>query len=334
VFEPRVAVVGATGAVGNQLLRILEERKFGVSNLRLLASKRSAGTEIEVFGDVISVSELREDSFENIDIAFSAAGTDVARWFAPHAVKSGATVIDKSSAWRYEDDVPLVVPEINGQDLESHEGIISCPNCSTIQLVMALNPIHLRYPIRRVITSTYQAVSGAGALAMEELRQQTSDIVKGEVAEVNELPQQIAHNVIPEVETFREEDGYTSEEWKMAVETRKIMHEPNLPISATCVRVPVFRGHSEAVNLEFDNPVDPDSIRQILRESTGIVVLDDPASHIYPTPLMVEGKDEVLVGRIRRDASNPNGIVMWVVGDNLRKGAATNAVQIAEKIVR
>tara|TARA_B100001123_G_C15290710_1_gene1017339 strand:- start:891 stop:1895 length:1005 start_codon:yes stop_codon:yes gene_type:complete len=334
VSEPRVAVVGATGAVGNQLLRILEERNFAISDLRLLASKRSAGIEIEAFGDVISVSELQEDSFEGIDIVFSAAGTDVARWFAPYAVKSGATVIDKSSAWRYEDDVPLVVPEINGQDIESHKGIISCPNCSTIQLVMALSPIHLRHPIRRVIASTYQAVSGAGALAMKELRQQTIDIARDEATEINELPQQILHNVIPEVETFREEDGYTSEEWKMAVETRKIMHEPNLPISATCVRVPVYRGHSEAVNLEFDHPVDPNSIRQVLQESPGIVVLDDPATHTYPTPLMVEGKDEVLVGRIRRDSSNPNGIVMWVVGDNLRKGAATNAVQIAENIVR
>ena len=335
VKAPNVAVVGATGAVGGVLLGILAERGFPIGELRLLASERSAGRRIDFDGRSHVVEELREDSFSDIDLVFSAAGGGVARWFAPHAVAAGATVIDKSSAWRYESDVPLVVPEVNGDELARHRGIIACPNCSTIQMVMALAPIDAEFPIQRVVASTYQAVSGAGAAAVSELSQQISDISRGRTPRADVLPRQIAQNVVPEVETFRPEDGYTSEEWKMAAETRKIMRRPQLKISATCVRVPVARGHSESINLEFDRPVDVDAVRELLANADGVQVVDAPMDDPprYPTALDADGNDSVWVGRIRRDVSTEHGLCLWVVSDNLRKGAATNSVQIAEQLL-
>lgn len=332
---PNVAVVGATGAVGGVLLGILAERRFPIADLKLLASKRSAGRSISFRGRDHLVEELGEDSFGGIDLVFSAAGGSIARWFAPHAVAAGAVVIDKSSAWRYESEVPLVVPEVNGDELARHRGIIACPNCSTIQMVMTLAPIDREFPLSRVVASTYQAVSGAGAAAVAELAQQISDISGGRTPQAAVLPRQIAQNVVPEVETFRPQDGYTSEEWKMAAETRKIMQRPELRISATCVRVPVARGHSESINLEFDQPVDVDAVRELLANAPGIQVVDAPFDEPprYPTALDADGNDSVWVGRIRRDVSTENGLCLWVVSDNLRKGAATNSVQIAEQLL-
>ena len=328
--DPVVAVLGATGAVGGVVLDVLAERDFPLRELIPLASSRSAGKTITFRGDELTVREATPDAFDGIDLVLSAVGATASRELAPHAVKAGAVVIDKTSAWRYDDDVPLVIPEVNPGDIDRHHGIISCPNCSTIQMVMALAPIERAYGIQRVIASTYQSVSGAGAAAMRELTRQTAAVAAGEAPAVEVLPRQIVHNVVPEVESFRPEDGYTSEEWKMAAETRKIMHLPDLRISATCVRVPVYRAHSEAVTIECTRPVDPDGVRKVLSEFPGVTVVDDIAASSYPTALDAGGNDEVWVGRIRRDTSADNGIVMWIVSDNLRKGAATNSVQIAE----
>jgi aspartate-semialdehyde dehydrogenase len=330
VADPVVAVLGATGAVGGVVLDVLAERDFPLRELIPLASSRSAGKTITFRGDELTVREATPAVFEGIDLVLSAVGATASRELAPHAVKAGAVVIDKTSAWRYDDDVPLVIPEVNPGDIDWHHGIISCPNCSTIQMVMALAPIERAYGIQRVIASTYQSVSGAGAAAMQELTLQTAAVAAGEAPTVEVLPRQIIHNVVPEVESFRPEDGYTSEEWKMAAETRKIMHLPDLRISATCVRVPVYRAHSEAVTIECIRPVDPDGVRKVLSEFPGVTVVDDIAASSYPTALDAGGNDEVWVGRIRRDTSADNGIVMWIVSDNLRKGAATNSVQIAE----
>ncbi len=325
-----VAVVGATGAVGRELLSVLEQREFSIDQLRLLASSRRNGRTITFRGKDIPVEPATPESFKGVDLVFSAAGTSVSRELAPKAVEAGAVVIDKSSAWRYEDDIPLVVPEVNGGDVASHRGIIACPNCSTIQMVVALAPVHREHAIDRVVVSTYQSVSGAGAGAMLELGAQAEAIVGGQEPKIDILPRQIAFNVIPEVETFRPEDGYTSEEWKLANETRKIMHAPEMRISATCVRVPVYRGHSEAVNMEFSEPVSAAEVREILAGAPGVKVVDDISSGSYPTALDAVGNDDVWVGRIRDDVSTDHGVVFWVVSDNLRKGAATNAVQIAE----
>ena len=325
-----VAVVGATGAVGRELLSVLEQREFSIDQLRLLASNRRNGRTINFRGRDIPVEPATPESFKGVDLVFSAAGTSVSRELGPKAVEAGAVVIDKSSAWRYEDDVPLVVPEVNGDDVASHQGIIACPNCSTIQMVVALAPIHREHAIDRVVVSTYQSVSGAGAGAMLELDAQAEAIVGGQEPEIDILPRQIAFNVIPEVETFRPEDGYTSEEWKLANETRKIMHAPDMRISATCVRVPVHRGHSEAVSAEFSEPVSATEVRRILSGAPGVKVVDDISNGAYPTALDAAGNDDVWVGRIRDDVSTDHGVVFWVVSDNLRKGAATNAVQIAE----
>ena len=325
-----VAVVGATGAVGQELLSVLDQREFSIGQLRLLASSRKNGRTINFRGKDIPVEAATPESFEGVDLVFSAAGGSVSKELAPKAVEAGAVVIDKSSAWRYEDHIPLVVPEVNGDDVASHQGIIACPNCSTIQMVVALGPIHREHPIDRVVVSTYQSVSGAGAGAMLELGAQAEAIVGGDNPEIDVLPRQIAFNVIPEVETFRPEDGYTSEEWKMANETRKIMHAPDMRISATCVRVPVYRGHSEAVSVEFSEPVSAAEVREILSNASGVKVVDDISNGAYPTALDAAGNDDVWVGRIRDDVSTDNGVVFWVVSDNLRKGAATNAVQIAE----
>ena len=324
-----IAVVGATGAVGRVFLNILEQRAFPVNHLRLLASRRSAGARVQVAGQEFEVQEATEDSFRNIDFAFISAGASVSRRFVPAAVNSGAVAIDKSSAYRMDPAVPLVVPEINGQDVEDHRGIIATPNCSTIQMVMALYPLHRVNPIRRVIVDTYQAASGAGAAAVQELTDQAQAMLTGAPANANAMPHTLAFNLFPHIDDFLD-DGYSKEEEKMINETRKILHDPYMGISATCVRVPVYTCHSEAVHLEFERPMDPAEAVQLLDEMPGVTVLHDS----YPMPLDLAGTDDVYVGRIRRDPSIDNGLALWIVADNLRKGAALNALQIAEEVVR
>ena len=330
----RVAIVGATGLVGGEFLKVLEQRMFPMDDLRLFASDRSAGKMLSYMGQQLEVAETTEDSFSGVDIALFSAGADISLRFAPIAARAGAVVIDNSSAFRMDPQVPLVVPEVNAQDIRSHGGIIANPNCSTIQLVVALNPLHEVSPIKRILVSTYQAVSGTGAAAMEELRQQTAQMMEGEEERITPraYPHQIAFNAIPFVESFLEND-YTTEEWKMVQETRKIMHDPDMPICATCVRVPVYIGHGEAVNVEFGQPMSPQEARDILSGAPGVKVLDSPKDGLYPLPISSVGTDDVFVGRIRQDISHPNGLAMWVVADNLRKGAALNAVQIAEVVV-
>ncbi len=324
-----IAIVGATGAVGRVFLNILEQRSFPVNHLRLLASRRSAGARIQVAGQEFEVQETTEDSFRNIDFAFISAGASVSRRFVPAAVNSGAVAIDKSSAYRMDPAVPLVVPEINGQDVEDHRGIIATPNCSTIQMVMALYPLHRVNPIRRVIVDTYQAASGAGAAAVQELTEQAEAMLTGTPSHANAMPHTLAFNLFPHIDDFLE-DGYSKEEEKMINETRKILHDPYMGISATCVRVPVYTCHSEAVHLEFEHPMNPAEAAQLLDEMPGVTVLRDS----YPMPLDLAGADDVYVGRIRRDPSIDNGLALWIVADNLRKGAALNALQIAEEVVR
>ena len=324
-----IAVVGATGAVGRVFLNILEQRAFPVNHLRLLASRRSAGARVQVAGQEFEVQETTEDSFRNIDFAFISAGASVSRRFVPAAVNSGAVAIDKSSAYRMDPAVPLVVPEINGQDVEDHRGIIATPNCSTIQMVMALYPLHRVNPIRRVIVDTYQAASGAGAAAVQELTDQAGAMLTGAPANANAMPHTLAFNLFPHIDDFLD-DGYSKEEEKMINETRKILHDPYMGISATCVRVPVYTCHSEAVHLEFERPMDPAEATRLLDEMPGVTVLHDS----YPMPLDLAGTDDVYVGRIRRDPSIDNGLALWIVADNLRKGAALNALQIAEEVVR
>jgi aspartate-semialdehyde dehydrogenase len=329
VSHVNVAIVGATGVVGQAFIAILEQRRFPVRELRLLASDRSVGRQVRVGDREYTVAEATEDAFEGIDLALFSAGTDVSARLAPAAVRAGAVVVDNSAAFRMHEDVPLVVPEVNPQDLATHRGIIANPNCSTIQMVVALNPLHRVNRIRRVIVSTYQSVSGAGAPAIDELREQLRAWVEGAPLQARAFPHQIACNVLPHIDVFLD-NGYTKEEWKMVQETRKIMHEPTLPVSATCVRVPVFVGHAEAVTVEFEQPFPPDEVRAILRKAPGVVVVDEPSQARYPLPTDVAGTDPVYVGRIRADASHPNGVVMWIVADNVRKGAALNAIQIAE----
>jgi aspartate-semialdehyde dehydrogenase len=331
----RVAIVGATGLVGGEFLKILEERKFPMDSLRLYASDRSAGKRLSFMGEDLVVEETSDDSFNNIDIALFSAGGDISKRFAPIAARAGAVAIDNSSAFRMDPEVPLVVPEVNPNDIDTHKGIIANPNCSTIQMVVALDPLHRVNPIQRIVVSTYQAVSGTGAAAVEELREQIANIVEGRQDEVapKAYPHQIAFNALPFVESFLDND-YTTEEWKMVQETRKIMHEPDLPVCATCVRVPVYTSHGEAVNVEFSQPMTPEEARELLSSSPGITVQDNPKGDLYPLPVSAAGTDDVFVGRIRRDFSHPKGLAMWVVADNLRKGAALNAVQIAEAMVR
>ena len=330
--KPTVAIVGATGVVGQEVLKVLAERDFPLADLKLLASGRIPGRSLRFRGEEISVEEAVASAFNGVDIVFCAAGTSVSEELVPKAVEAGAVVVDKSSAFRYRDDVPLVVPEVNGADVSWHKGIIASPNCSTIQMVVALAPLHKAHPIRRVVVSTYQSVSGAGAEAMAELEAQSRAVLAGTNPTVTYLPRQIAFNVVPEVETFRQEDGYTTEEWKLATETRKIMHAPDMRIAATCVRVPVYRAHSEAVTVEFDDHVSVEEATEILKAAPGVKVIEGIGKGMYPTALDADGNDDVWVGRIRQDVSSPNGLVMWVVSDNLRKGAATNAVQIAEAL--
>ena len=324
-----VAVAGATGAVGNQMIRCLEERDFPVKNIKFLASARSVGKTLPFKGTPIAVEELKEDSFKDMEIALFSAGASTSLKFAPQAAKAGCVVIDNSSAFRMEPDIPLVVPECNPHRVINGPGIIANPNCSTIQMVVALKPIHEKVRIRRIIVSTYQAVSGTGQKAVVELRNQITDLLAGKEPEIKVYPYQIAYNCLPHIDVFLEND-YTKEEMKMVNETRKILEDDSIRISATTVRVPVFYSHSEAVYIETDKKITPQEVKDLLRSAAGVVVLDDVANKVYPLALTAEGKDEVFVGRIREDISHEKGIAMWVVSDNIRKGAATNAVQIAE----
>jgi len=328
-----VAIVGATGMVGQEFIRVLEQRNFPMASVRLYASDRSAGKKLYVGHEEIVVKETAPDSFQHVDIALFSAGSEISKHFAPIAAKSGALVVDNSAAWRMEPTVPLVVPEINPEDIKWHKGIIANPNCSTIQMVVALYPLHKVNPIKRIVVSTYQSVSGTGSAAMEELTIQAKLALEGQNVVPHVYPHQIAFNLLPEIDVFLD-SGYTKEEWKMVEETRKIMHADDIAISATCVRVPVFIGHSEAVNVEFTDPMAADEARRILARAPGIKVLDDPSVSLYPIPWLAAGTDDVFVGRIRADASHPRGLVMWIVADNIRKGAALNAVQIAEEAIR
>lgn len=331
-----VAILGATGAVGEELLGLLHERDFPIDNLRLLASARSAGKKIPYANGELAVEEVGPDSFRDVDLAFFSAGGSISRQWVSHAVESGALVIDNTSAFRLDPIVPLVVPEVNGRVCFDHQGIIANPNCSTIIMVVALAPIHREAKIKRVVVSTYQAVSGAGVAGMQELEDQVAAHVKGEPIQAKYLPvsslpkhHQIAFNVIPHIDVFDELD-YTREEWKMVHETRKIFGEETMAISPTTVRVPVFRSHAESINIETELPISVERVKEVLREADGVIVQDNPREMEYPMPLHTSGKDEVFVGRIRKDPTIPNGINLWVVGDQIRKGAALNAVQIAE----
>ena len=330
--QPNVAIVGATGLVGREFIKILDERKFPMASIRLLASARSAGKRLQVNGDQVEVEELTENSFKGVDIALFSAGSGISNEFSPVAAGNEAVVVDNSSAWRMEPSVPLVVPEVNPEDVWKHDGIIANPNCSTIQLVVALKPVHQVNPIKRLIVDTYQSVSGAGGVGVEELERQTVALAQGKPIETKAFPHQIAFNVLPENGPLLE-NGYFGEEWKLIQETRKILHAPDMAVSATAVRVPVYVGHSEAVHMELTDPMTAQELREILAGAPGVEVVDDPANHIYPLALDAAGADNVLVGRIRKDVSHPKGMAMWVVGDNLRKGAATNAVQIAEILI-
>ena len=322
-----LAVVGATGMVGRTFLKVLKERNFPIDNLYLMASKRSAGTKVEYDGKEYVVEELTEHSFDKpIDIVLFSAGGSTSEKFAPIAAAHGVIVVDNSAQWRQDPKVPLVVPECNPEDISWNSGIIANPYCSTIQAVAVLKPLDDKYKIKRVVYSTYQAVSGAGVAGWNDLE----NGLKGEAPK--KFPHQIAGNCLPHIDVFMD-NGYTKEEMKMIWETRKILHHPELKVTATTVRVPVFNSHSESVNVEFENPVDIDEIKKILSEAPGIVVVDDPANNKYPLALDAAGTDEVYVGRIRRDESVDNGINFWVVADNIRKGAATNAVQIAQILV-
>jgi aspartate-semialdehyde dehydrogenase len=324
-----VAIVGATGAVGLELLSILEERKFPVAQLSLLASKRSVGRQLGFAGKEFPVHELTEGVFEGVDFALFSVSSSISKAFGPIAARAGAVVIDDSSAFRMEPDVPLVVTEVNPHALHRHHGIIAHPNCSTIPLVMVLNPIHRQTRVKRVVVATYQSVSGAGAGAMRELDQQTRALLASGPAEAHVFPHQIAFNCLPHIDAFGDM-GYTGEEWKMVRESRKILEDDTLRMSTTTVRVPVFRCHSEAVNIETEEKVTPDEIRQLLTTAPGVAVIDDPEKSQYPMPLAVAGRDEVFVGRIREDPSHDRAINLWLVSDNLRKGAALNMVQIME----
>ncbi|MEJ5329943.1 MAG: aspartate-semialdehyde dehydrogenase [Desulfobaccales bacterium] len=331
----KVAVVGATGAVGQQMVECLEERQFPVSELRLLASERSIGKSLTYKGREIPVDVLTRDSFQGIDLALFSAGGSVSKEYAPIAAAAGAVVVDNSSAWRMDPDVPLVVPEVNPQDiaLYKNKGIIANPNCSTIQMVVVLKPLHDAARIKRVVVSTYQAVSGTGQKAVEELAAQVRALFNNQELPRQVYPHRIAFNCFPHIDVFLE-NGYTKEEMKMVNETQKIMGDDSIRVTATTVRVPVFYGHSESVNIETERKLTPEEARAILSQAPGVKVVDDPAKNRYPMPLEAAGQDLTLVGRIREDFSIDNGLNLWIVADNIRKGAATNAVQIAEILIR
>lgn len=327
-----VAVVGATGVVGREFLRILAARRFPLRRLRLFATRRSAGRRIPFCEQEIEVEEATVRAVTEAELVFISATDDASRTFGAAVAKAGGIAIDDSGVWRMEPNVPLVVPEVNADDVVQHEGILAIPNCSTTPLVMALWPLHQVNPIERVVVATYQSVSGTGRAAVEELVRQNRQVLENQPAAPHVYPHQIADNLLPEIGSFKD-DGYTSEEWKMMAETRKIMHEPELPLSATCVRVPVQVSHSEAVHVQFSRNMEPEEAADILRQAPGVVVQDDPSISLYPQPLTAAGRDEVFVGRIRKDASHAKGIALWLVSDNLRKGAALNALQIAEELV-
>jgi aspartate-semialdehyde dehydrogenase len=333
-----VAIVGATGAVGEQILTLLESRNFPINKLKLLSSARSAGTQITFKGEAITVQEATPDSFKGIEIALFSAGGDVSKSLAPHAVKHGAVCIDNTNAFRMDINTPLVVPEVNIEKVSEHKGIIANPNCSTIQMVTALKPLQDRFGISRVIVSTYQAVSGAGSLAIDEMLRQTQASLNGEdikpsILPVGSLPvkHQIAFNAIPQIDKFQE-NGYTLEEMKMVNETKKIMDDESIQVTATCVRVPVIYGHSESLYVELKNDYDLEEVKQLLADAPGVTLVDDPANQQYPLATDAAGKPDVFVGRLRRDLGFERGLNMWIVSDNLLKGAAWNAVQIAEHI--
>ena len=328
----RVAVAGATGAVGREMLRILEERAFPAQEVVALASERSEGKALPYRGGEIRVGRLAHGAFEGVDLALFSAGAPRSLEFAPSAVKAGAVVVDNSSAFRMDPGVPLVVPEVNPDALRAHTGIIANPNCSTIQMVAVLKPLHDAARLRRVVVSTYQAVSGAGQAAVDELERQVEARARGQESRPAKFPHAIAFNCLPQIDAFLEE-GDTKEERKMVNETRKIMGLPDLPVSATCVRVPVVNAHAESVNAEFERPITPERARELLSRAPGVRVADDPAQSVYPMPILASGKDPIYVGRVRRDPSAPHALNLWIVADNLRKGAALNAVQIGEMLL-
>ncbi|HMJ90120.1 MAG TPA: aspartate-semialdehyde dehydrogenase [Candidatus Acidoferrum sp.] len=331
--NPHVAVVGATGAVGVEMIKTLEKRNFPVGKLTLLASARSVGKTLKFRGETVSVQELNADSFKGIDVALFSAGGSISKEFAPLAARSNCVVVDNSSAFRMDDSVPLVVPEINAADVRLHRGIIANPNCTTAITLMALYPLHQVFGVTRIFASSYQAVSGTGAKAIEELERQVNEVVSGRPVTKEVYPHQIAFNVLPHVDSFLP-DGYTKEEMKMQNEGRKIMHHPNFRASVTCVRVPVYRAHSVAVSAEFERPITVAAARAVLEKAPGLDVIDDPANKMYPLPLHTAEQYNCAVGRMRMDCALENGLCFWVSGDQLLKGAALNAVQIAEELIR
>ncbi|MGC8888333.1 MAG: aspartate-semialdehyde dehydrogenase [Verrucomicrobiia bacterium] len=328
-----VAVVGATGAVGVEMIKTLERRNFPVGKLTLLASARSVGKKLKFRGEDILVQELKKDSFKGIDIALFSAGSSISKEYAPIAANDGCVVVDNSSAFRMDDNVPLVIPEINAGDIKLHKGIIANPNCTTAITLMALYPLHKAFFVKRIFASSYQAVSGTGAKAIEELKRQVKQIVNGEPVTIEVYPYQIAFNVLPHIDVFLP-NGYTKEEMKMENEGRKIMHHPTFRASVTCVRVPVYRSHSVAVSAEFEKPATVEAAREVLSKAPGVDLVDDPANKRYPMPLFTAEKYNCEVGRIRKDCALDNGLCFWVSGDQLLKGAALNAVQIAEELLK
>ncbi|MCB2156721.1 aspartate-semialdehyde dehydrogenase [bacterium] len=333
-----VAILGASGAVGREMLRVLEQRQFPTKEVRLLASARSAGSRYPYRGGLLTVEAVTPESFDGVDLALFSAGASISKEWAPVAADRGAIVVDNTSAFRMDEDVPLVVPECNAHAIAKvpSRRIIANPNCSTIQMVQVLKPLHEKFGLKRIVVATYQSVSGSGTEAMEELRDQSISILEGDPNfDIKVYPHQIAFNCLPHIDVFQE-NGYTKEEMKMVNETRKILEAPEIMVSATCVRVPVFRGHSESVNCEFGKPVTPAQVRELIAQIPNCVVVDDPANNQYPSQIYSEGRDETYVGRVRQDISKPEGtaIDMWVVSDNLRKGAALNAVQIGETLAK
>ena len=328
-----VAILGATGAVGQEMLKVLGERNFPINDLKLLASKRSAGTIMEFSGKEYVLEEATENSFENIHVVLCAAENDISEKLSPAAVKAGAVVVDNSSAFRMRDDVPLVVPEVNAGDVKNHKGIIANPNCSTIIALTAINELNKYAKIKRMIVSTFQAVSGAGLNGIKELDEQIKDISQGKDIKVNTFQYQIAYNVIPQIGSF-DEMGYSQEEMKLQNEGRKILHNPDLKVNCTCVRVPVYRSHSESITIETENEITVEKARELLSKAVGVRLIDDIQNKMYPMPLDSSDQDLIYVGRIRKDISSDNSLVLWCCGDQVRKGAATNAVQIAEVLVK
>lgn len=330
--HPRLAVLGATGVVGSEILSILEERDFQFKSLKLLASARSAGKKLKFKGQEYTIEETTPESFKDVDIVLSSSGSSTSKEYADIIVKSGAVIVDNSSAFRMDKDIPLVIAGVNDEDLKSHNGIVANPNCSTSQLMLVLKPLHEVNKIKRLVVSTYQSVSGAGKSAIDELTDSTKAAINKENFEAKSFQRPIGFNLIPHIDSFVEEN-YTKEEMKVVNETRKILHVPDMQICCTAVRVPVYVSHSESVNIEFEKPMSPEQARELLSNAYGVEVVDDPANNGYPTPMEAAGKDPVYVGRIRKDISCENGIALWCVADNLRIGAALNTVRLAEKLV-